>query len=164
MHLTKTTWIAISGVIWFIVGMGLLTLGLNFIIHKAQVDVEETTSLIALLSPVAGGREKAAMAVMAIGLLLGFIKGRFVLIKTVRRLVKKILVLEAPIRFSEVYGPSYLLLVGSMISLGLGMKWLGIPMEIRGLIDVAVGSALINGASAYFRAALAIHKQLKASS
>jgi hypothetical protein len=161
MRLGKTAWIAISGVIWFVVGIGLLTLGLNFIVYKAQVEVHETTSLIARLSSLAGGREQAALALIVVGLIIGFLKGRFVLVKTVKRVVERILSLEEPFKFSQVYSRGYLILIGSMILLGLSMKWLGLPSEIRGLIDVAIGSALMNGASAYFRVALHVKKELK---
>ncbi len=157
MHLSKTTWIAISGIIWFIIGVGLLTLGLNFIVYKAQIDVHETSSLIAKIAPLAGGRERAALALILIGLVLGFIKGRFVLVKTVQRVVGRILQLTPPIKISQVYNKGYLILIAGMILLGLGMKWL--PLDIRGTIDVAIGSALMNGAVAYFRLAFAVHKQ-----
>jgi hypothetical protein len=161
MRLGKTAWIAISGGIWFIVGVGLLTLGLNFIVYKAQMSPHETTSLIATFAQVAGGREQAALGFVAVGLLIGFIKGRFVLIKTVRRVVERIVALEAPIPFSSVYSKGYLLLIGGMILLGVSMKYLGLPDEVRGLIDVAIGSALMNGASAYFRSAFAVSRMLK---
>ena len=158
MHLSKTTWIAISGMIWFIVGMGLLTLGLNFIVYKAQIEIHETTSLIAKMTPLAGGREQAALALIAVGLIIGFMKGRFILVKTVRRVVERILKLPSPIKVSQIYSKGYLMLIGSMILLGLSMKWLGFSMEIRGAIDVAIGSALMNGAVAYFRIAFALSK------
>lgn len=161
MRLSKTLWITISGVIWLIVGIGLLTLGLNFIVHKAQIDFQETTSLIAKITPLAGSRQQAALLLITLGLVIGFIKGRFVLTKTVRRVVERIMSRQPPIRFSEVYSRGYLLLIGGMILMGLSMKWLGLPEDIRGLVDVAIGSALMNGASAYFRVALQIHKQLK---
>ncbi len=161
MHLSKTTWIAISGVIWFIVGVGLLTLGLNFIVFKAQIEAHETTSLIAKLSPIAGGREQAALVLIVIGLILGFMKGRFVFVKTVKKVVERILKLELPIKFSQVYSKGYLILIGGMVMLGMSMKWLGLPDEVRGLIDVAIGSALMNGAMAYFRVALVINKEMK---
>jgi hypothetical protein len=161
MRLGKTAWITISGMVWFVVGIGLLTLGLNFIVHKAQVEVHETTSLIAGLSSIAGGREQAALVLIVIGLIVGFLKGRFVLVKTVKRVVERILSLELPLKFSKIYSKGYLLLIGSMVLIGLSMKWLGIPSEIRGLIDVAIGSALMNGASAYFRVALHVNKELK---
>ncbi len=160
MRLSRVTWIAISGVIWFIVGVGLLTLGLNFIVYKAQIDFQETTSLIAKIAPLAGGREQAALTLIVIGLVIGFIKGRFVLAKTVRRVVERILKLDPPIKFSQVYSKRYLLLIVGMILLGLSMKWLGLPMEIRGMIDVAIGSALMNGAVAYFRTAFAVQRRI----
>jgi hypothetical protein len=159
MHLSKTAWIVISGVIWLIVGIGLLTLGLNLIIFKAQLDPTDTLSLIAKLAPLTGGREQAALVIVAAGLILGFIKGRYVLGKTVKRVAERIFSLSYPIRFSQVYHKSYLLLIGCMIFLGLLMKWTGLPLEIRGTVDVAIGSALMNGAMAYFRIALAVNKQ-----
>jgi hypothetical protein len=51
------------------------------------------------------------------------------------------------------------MLMGIMILLGLSMKWLGLPIEIRGTIDVAIGSALMNGGIAYFRTAFAVSRQ-----
>ena len=163
MRLSKTVWIVISGLIWFIVGIGLLTLGLNFIVFKAQMDLGDTTSLIAKLSPLTGGREQAALALIATGLIIGFIKGRFVLSKTVRRVSERILSLPQPIRFAQVYSKGYLMLIGGMVLLGMSMKWLGLPAEVRGLIDVAIGSALMNGAMAYFRVAAAVKKELGSS-
>jgi hypothetical protein len=156
MSLSKTTWIAISGAIWFIVGIGLLTLGLNFIVYVAQIQTNETTSLIAKMANFAGGRDQAALILIVIALMTGFVKGRMVLSKTVQRVAKRILTLPEPIKFFQVYNLKYFLLIGFMISLGLSMKWLGLPNEIRGTIDVAIGSALMNGAVAYFRIAFSM--------
>ncbi len=163
MKLSKASWIAISGVLWFVVGVGLLTLGLNFIVFKAQMELSETTSLIAKIAPLAGGREQAALALIAMGLIAGFMKGRFVLVKTVKRVTERIISLEMPIKFSQVYSRGYVFLIAGMVLLGMSMKWIGLPMEVRGLIDVAIGSALMNGASAYFRVAMHVHKELKQS-
>lgn len=160
MRLSKATWIMISGLIWFLVGIGLLTLGLNFIVFKAQIDHMETTSLIAKLTPLAGSREQAALWLIIGGLIIGFIKGRLVLKKTVNRVVGHIVSMAEPIKFAQVYSKRYLMLIGGMILLGLSMKWLGLPTEIRGTIDVAIGSALMNGAMAYFRSAFAVNKEL----
>ena len=159
MNLSKTAWIVISGIVWFVVGIGLLSLGLNFIIFKAQMEMFETTSLIAKLAPLAGGREKAALVLITLGLVMGFIKGRFILVKTVRRVVERILSLSLPIQLSQVYSRGYLLLIGGMILLGMSMKWIGLFTEVRGVIDVAIGSALMNGAMAYFRIAFSVNKK-----
>jgi len=154
--MSKRMWIAFSGVIWIVVGVFLLTLGVRFIVAEAQSG--QGSSLITSLSVLTGGREQAALALVAIGLLIGFVKGRYVLIKTVKRVSERILSLPLPIRPSQVYSRGYLLLIGGMIALGISLKWLGIPLSIRGLVDVAVGSALIHGAMAYFRVALVTEK------
>ncbi|MES2121738.1 MAG: hypothetical protein V4492_03040 [Chlamydiota bacterium] len=161
MRLRKTSWIALSGIVWFVVGFGLLTLGLRFVVEFARFNVSDTTSLIAQLTPIAGGREQAAMALIMIGLIIGFIKGRFVLVKTVRRVTERILKLPEPVKFNQVYSRGYLFLIAGMIALGVSMKWLHVPQDIRGMVDVAVGSALMNGAMLYFRLALTISKEQK---
>jgi len=38
-----------------------------------------------------------------------------------------------------------------MLSLGLIVKWAPVPYDVRGLVDVAIGSALTNGSAFYFR-------------
>ena len=159
MRLSKATWIAISGLIWFVVGVGLLTLGMYFIVGLLQNPLWEKSSLIAQMSPLAGGREQAALALITIGLILGFIKGRIAMAKAVKRVGERILSLPEPVKLAQVYSKGYLLLIGGMMLLGMSMKWLQIPPDIRGVIDVAIGSALMNGALLYFRFALAVHKK-----
>ena len=88
---------------------------------------------------------------VAIGLFFGFLKGRFVLRKTVQRISLRIAGLQAPIRFIDAYPKSYWLLLASMMALGFLLRL--VPGEVRGFIDVVVGSALLNGALLYFRAA-----------
>lgn len=127
------SWIAVSGFTWFLIGASLLFKGLE-LIAQAALPQKTATSLIAL------------------GLLVGFLKGRFVLSKTVRRVVTRIASLPAPIRFKDAYAPSYWILIAGMTSLGMLFRFLPIPIDIRGTIDVTIGSALINGAVLYFRA------------
>jgi hypothetical protein len=54
----------------------------------------------------------------------------------------------------------YFLLIGSMILLGISLKWLPIAPEVRGVVDVAVGSSLINGSLQYLRMAFSKGKNL----
>jgi hypothetical protein len=54
---------------------------------------------------------------------------------------------------TQIYSPTYYLLIGIMIGLGLSLKIFGLPIDIRGLVDVTIGAALINGAMLYFRSA-----------
>ncbi len=130
-------------------GMVLLYKGLQFI-HEG---ILQPHSLSAKWSSTFGGKEKAATIWIAIGLLIGFFKGRFVLIKTVQRMVARIASLPLPIRYKDVYPLSYYFLIGGMMGLGLLFRFLPIPIDLRGMIDLAIGSALVNGSMLYFRAA-----------
>ncbi|HSX26049.1 MAG TPA: hypothetical protein VLE89_03475 [Chlamydiales bacterium] len=148
-------WITFSGFLWFAIGVSLLYKGLHFITQAAF----DPHSLCTRLQTLFGTPQQAATGFIALGLMIGFFKGRYVLSKTVQRVVTRIVSLPLPIRFSDVYSASYWILIGSMIALGLSFKFLPLPIDIRGTVDLAIGSALINGSLLYFRAA----KSLKIS-
>ena len=130
------SWIVFSGFLWFAIGMLLLYKGLRFLSEFALSQSSSFSFQIRL----------------AVALLIGFIKGRFVLAKTVRRVVARIASLPLPISLMQAYSPSYWVLIASMGALGALFRFLPIPIDIRGMIDVAIGSALIHGAMLYFRA------------
>lgn len=88
---------------------------------------------------------------MGVSLFIGFIKGRFVLRRTVLRVSSRILSLPLPIRIKDVYSLSYVCLIGSMMGLGVVFRFVPLPLDVKGMIDVAVGAALIQGALFYFR-------------
>lgn len=148
-------WIAFSGFLWFFIGAFLLYKGLYLITEAAF----QTGSLCFKMGRLAGSPQQAAMGFIALGLFVGFFKGRFVLSKTVRRVVLRIAALPLPIRFKNAYSPSYWILIGSMMALGMFFRFLPIPIDIRGTIDIAIGSALINGALLYFRAAASTYEK-----
>jgi hypothetical protein len=83
---------------------------------------------------------------------VGFMKGRFVFAKTVQKSVDRILLLSNPVEISQIYTKKYYLLLGSMFFLGFLMKFT--PMDVRGAVDIIIGSALIQGAVLYFRQAI----------
>jgi hypothetical protein len=151
LYMKHRGWIAVSGFVWFIAGGFLLSKGLRLITDGTlQID-----SLSDRMKDMFGSSQQAATILIAIGLLIGFFKGRFVLAKTVRRVVTRIVSLPLPIKLKDAYSPSYWILIAGMMALGLVFRFLPIPIDLRGLIDVAIGSALINGAMLYFRAARA---------
>jgi hypothetical protein len=127
--MSHRVWILISGMIWAVVGLLLLYKGLRIFNHFSD--------------------PQAAAWWIALGLFIGFLKGRFILSKTVQRISKRILSLSAPIRFLDVYPKSYWMLIASMVALGGILRF--VPDTWHGLIDVTVGSALLNGAMLYVR-------------
>lgn len=129
--MSKRSWISISGLIWAFVGALLLYKGLRILSGLSNSDT--------------------ATLWVAAGLLVGFVKGRFVLAKTAKRLTDRIASLQEPIQFSQVYPKSYWLLLASMMGMGALLRLA--PADWHGFVDVAVGSALMNGAMLYFKAA-----------
>ncbi len=140
-------WIVLSGFLWFLIGAFLLCKGLQYI----TAAIFQTESLCYRMQGIFGSAQRGATALIAIGLFVGFLKGRFVLVKTVRRVVNRIAALPLPIRLKDAYSRSYWILIGSMMALGMSFRFLPMPIDLRGTIDVAIGSALINGAMLYFR-------------
>jgi hypothetical protein len=138
MHLGRLGWIVIGGIVWMVVGVFLLLMGLYLLVLQPQ----ENTALL-----------------LALGLVIGFIKGYFILSNAAEKAVKKVLLFSEPISFLQVYPPVYLCLIASMMLLGMGLKWVEMPYYIRGVVDVAVGFALINASITYFRAAYALKKR-----
>lgn len=153
--------IFLSGLIWFAVGCLLLTLGLNFIVDTLLIDnIAQPHPVLLFLAKYTDSIESAALVWIAFALLIGFLKGRKVLSKSVNKSVNRILTLPNPANLSQIYTPSYYLLLGAMVGLGILVRFT--PLDVRGGIDVAVGSALINGAMLYFRLAWSIRQGIRA--
>lgn len=142
--------IIISGLVWLGVGGFLLPLGLKLLISSTQLG---NGPLVDLLSPYLGGPQQVALMLVAIGMFVGYWKSKKVLLKSVNRSVLRIRSFPNPTSILNIYGKGYYALLLVMIGLGTSMKYLGIPEDIRGTVDIAIGSALINGAMSFFRCA-----------
>lgn len=153
--------IVLSGCLWSAIGLFLMPLGLYFLgesLSLPTVDIEGSYPLVSSLSDIFGSHDSAAVAIIALGLFLGSMKAKYVLNKTVKKGVSRILSLPAPISITQIYGVKYLLLVAVMIGLGISLRAFGVPKDIRGFIDVAVGAALITGGTSYFREAANVYR------
>jgi hypothetical protein len=151
--------VAFSGVLWMLVGLSLLSLGLHLLSDAAEMPwsaIEESYPVLRSIGPVLGGHAAASVLLICGGLAIGYLKCRFVLAKTVRRVVTRIVKQPEPMAFGSAYSKGYIFLILGMMGLGMSIKYLGGPSDIRGLVDTAVGSALINGALLYFRNATAL--------
>lgn len=149
-----STLYAISGFVWLGVGIMLLNLGLKFLMHGFQqgIFVQNGYSRIFTgLSSVVGGAEYAAIGLVLFGLVLGIAKGRFVMQKAAKKSAVRISKLANPTSITNLYSRSNIILLAIMMGLGMLMKVLELPYDIRGTVDVAVGCALMQGSLAYFR-------------
>lgn len=149
-----------SGLVWMGVGLWLLPLGLNLLLTSIQHQTVETAyyPLIGSLVPYMGGWEQTVLVLVALGLIIGHFKGRYVLGKSAKRGVERIAAFPNPTSFANIYSPKYLILLAGMVALGISIKVFGLPNDIRGFIDVAIGAALINGALIYFRCAFGLRR------
>lgn len=156
LKMSHKSLIIFSGLIWLAVGCFLLPLGLNFLLQAIENSYQHADNnypLLQLFSSFSLNVENAVVILIAIGMLIGYSKGRYVLGKAALKGVRRIRSFPNPTALQNIYSPKYYILLGAMIGLGMSMKYLGIPADVRGVIDVAIGAALINGAMIYMRAA-----------
>lgn len=148
----------ISGLIWLAVGTSLMSMGFKFLFDnvKGPLFLESNYPLLQMIAPSLGGFEKAAMILAAVGLGIGYMKGNFVLGKSAKRGIERIQQFPNPTPLSNIYSAKYYILLGVMVGLGMSIKYLGVPLDVRGFIDVIIGAALIKGSMFYFRAAFPV--------
>lgn len=144
------TLIIIAGLVWFAVGTFLMTLGLRFLVESASLQ-HAPLPLLSLFAKWFGSFDYAAILVIAMALCIGFFKGRFVLSKSAARLITRIKSFSEPAPLAKIYNLPYLILLFCMAAIGFAIKYFEVPYDIRGMVDVAVGAALINGSMLYFR-------------
>jgi hypothetical protein len=157
MRLSHVRMIVLSGAVWLLIGLFLLIKGLSLLVTAAHLTAKPF--LIKPLMALAGTREQAALLLVAVSLIVGFLKGKFVLTKTVRRGVERIFSFPSPVPLSKIYSWSAYLVIFLMMGMGMLMRALPISGDVRGAVDVAIGAALINGALFYFRCAFAAKGQ-----
>lgn len=148
MFLSKTKAVCVMGAVWALSGSFLLFKGLQYLaLATKQADLP----LIRRLTGVSGGVEQAALLLISIALFVGFLKGRMVLSKVVKRGLLRLSDKKDPIAIKEIFSKRDLITFAVMMSLGMAFNLFGLVIDIRGAIDVAVGSALVNGSLLYFK-------------
>lgn len=148
------TLIFIAGLVWLGVGIFLLYLGIHFVlstIHYAPLQASNHFSIVSFFSKRIADPEQIACIVVSLCIFLGYLKGRLILSKSVKRQVNRIISYPTPVSIFHIYSPGYYVLILSMMGLGMAIRYLPISIDTRGAIDLAIGSALINGAMHYFR-------------
>ena len=123
-----------TGLLWLAIGFMLTMKGLNLLVGAMPITSQQTCMLLICLA-----------------LLIGFIKGRFVLSKTVKRVSVHLLSQKGPLKISDAYPKSYVFILASMVLIAFVFKILPISKTVHGFIDLAIGSALVQGALHYFR-------------
>jgi hypothetical protein len=131
--------------VWLIVGVALFFNGMRLILHFLG-DVPFEAPLLGVLDRFFGGKEYGAIALIALSLFVGRMKGRTILTRAAKKGIARLDQISEPIRVTELYAPRFFLLIALMMGLGLTLRFLGTPEDIRGAVNLAVGAALIQGA------------------
>lgn len=146
------TLIFVAGFIWMLIGVSLLTFGMTLVIRAfPNVAPDLHFSLLRGLSSLWNTQEQAIICLLSLSLFVGYLKGNFVLSKSAKKQMNRILSFSPPVSILNIYSPAYYILIAGMMGLGMSMKFLPISMDTRGAIDIAIGAALIRGAFVYFR-------------
>lgn len=154
---SHATLIAISGIVWLLIGSWLFLLGLNFLVESILVgNAHFKKPFIDAVSFLTNGAEAAALVLVLISLCVGYLKGRFIFSKTVNKSVERILTLPNPVSLSQIYTKKYYILLASMMLLGFIVRFT--TYDIRGTIDMIIGTALILGACLYFKQAYRVYR------
>ena len=146
--------LAVSGFIWLCIGAMLLKLGINFILFgwtAARFSEEGYSSFFPYLSQSLGSHENACILLVALGVLIGYVKGNMVMKKAAQRSYARISELPNPAPLFSIYSRANYIILAIMMGLGLTMKFLDVAYDVRGFVDTAVGIALIQGAVHFFR-------------
>lgn len=143
--------IVISGLIWLGIGLFLFLLGVNFLVASILKEnlILLTRPILDRLAPMVGDFDSALIALLVFSLILGFTKCRFIFSKTVQKGVDRIISLPNPSALTQIYTKKYLILLGGMMLLGFIFRFA--PLDVRGAVDVAIGTALMSGAFLYFK-------------
>lgn len=149
ISLTRSRLLTIAGGTWIAIGALLLNMGVRYLMQGAQ---GRHSPLFSNLVTWSGGTEEAVALLTIIGCLLGYIKGRTVLRRAAHRTAAR---LEAAntARLSDLYNKGTCALILVMMLLGQMMSYFDLAYDIRGLIDTAVGLALLRGGATYFQLA-----------
>lgn len=137
--LSRSQHLWIAGTLWTLVGTGLFLMGLVFWFHFPYLGFLDSQHIL-------GG-----MAALSVGL----IKGKFILDKTASRVINRVDNLQEPNPFKSVFqmfGAKTIGLILAMIGLGVILRIAGVSFEVRGLVYIAVGIALLWSCRCYWLA------------
>lgn len=137
--MNKNRLYTLAGTVWGLVGLFLVVRGA--IMYQAALDTQNAS--------------QTALAVsIAVSIILGTVKGRFVLSKTARRNKSRIESIEEPLKIYHVYAKSFYILIIGMIGLGIALRtwneYLG-GYIVVGAIYCGIGLALMVSSLVYWK-------------
>lgn len=105
-----------------------------------------------ITAPEAGMDNTLLLAGLLLSLLLGWAKGKFVLSKTSDRNIARLEEFTEPRRPIYVYSPRSWIIITVMILIAMSLTWFNAPLFWRGVVNLAVGMALVVSSFRYIGA------------
>ena len=137
--MNKNSLYALAGSIWGLVGLFLMIRGV--MMYQVAWETQNAT-------------QTALMIAIAVSIIVGVAKGRFVLSKTARRNKSRIENIEGPLKVHHVYAKSFYFLIAGMILLGVSLRtfneYLG-GYVVVGAIYCGIGLALMVSSLTYWK-------------
>lgn len=136
----RSSLLGFAAFVWIGSGIGLLARGVSYF-FKAVNEQEAGTAGIAIAA--------------AIGLVIGAVKGRFVLAKSARRNKHRIEALPEPTKPWQVFKPLFYVFLASMMGMGIGLRFLFRSGDYGGWLSYGgmlcgIGGALFVSAFVYW--------------
>jgi hypothetical protein len=156
ISLNSSQAIRTCGLLWLLAGFSLLRKGLILTSDLILNSHLSSNNLFPFLTKLTGTAERAGVALVIISVGIGLIKANKVLnraaIKNVDRL--KNLQRVSPV---SLFDQKLWIVILAMVGVAAGLNFLKTPSDWRAFIDIAVGVALLQGASTYFRLARSLN-------
>ena len=136
IKLGKTGLIRLAQWLWLLGGVSLLLAGVNRLSSVMGGSMGEISQPVLIGSLVAA-------------VVIGSAKGRFVLGKTAQRNLDRLNAITEPQKLVQVYALRSWIMIGLMLLISASLTWLNAPMLWRGVVNVAVGLALMVSSRVY---------------
>ena len=144
MEVEKKNAVKICSLIWFGTGVFLMWKGLQLLSSLENAKAP----LLHFAAKYSSSFDQAVLLLIATALIIGFLKGRVALRHVVNRSISR---MQEKVDLKNLFALRDLCLIGFMILLGLSLRFLPITNDVRGFIDVVIGSGLLNGAMLFIR-------------
>ena len=137
--MNKNSLYALAGSVWGLVGLFLIIRGATM--YQDALNTQNAS-------------QTALMISIAVAIVIGVAKGKFVLSKTARRNKSRIESIEGPLQVHHVYAKSFYFLIAGMILLGVSLRhfneYLGGYVVVAG-IYCGIGLALMVSSLTYWK-------------
>ena len=140
--------------IWFLVGGMLLYKGVEYLMESValQLIARDEQPLLGFFTHLLGSPYYALMQMLFASLAIGYVKGFLALKRSTERLIRVVQPYGEKIPLAAAFPWWYVAVMVVMMGLGMAMKFAPLYSDVRGMIDVAVGFALLSGSTFFLRA------------